>query len=58
MDDLSVQLNKCTVGCTFHDLLVNHIMYADDLATFLPNQLLDLTSYFKDHVVVPWQGLI
>ena len=31
VDNLSSMLNKCNVGCYFGRLLVNHIMYADDL---------------------------
>ena len=37
MDDLSVQLNKCRTGCMIGNTLVNHFMYADDLAIISPS---------------------
>ena len=37
VDNLSSMLNKCNVGCYFGGLLVNHIMYADDLVLLSPS---------------------
>ena len=37
VDDLSEQLNECKTGCKFNDLLVNHLMYADDLVILSPS---------------------
>ena len=31
MDDLSTKLNKHNIGCTIGELVINHIMYADDI---------------------------
>ena len=31
MDDLSIRLNKLKVGCTIGNILINHLMFADDL---------------------------
>ena len=36
-NDLSIELNSCRCGCMFGSLLVvNHIMYAEDLVVFCP----------------------
>lgn len=39
VDDLSDNLNKCQVGCYIGDKLVNHLMYADDIALCSPSSL-------------------
>lgn len=49
MDELSEQLNKCNTGCMIGPNLVNHFMYADDLAILSPSsagfqQLLNVCS--------------
>ena len=31
VDDLSVTLNACRVGCCVGNVIINHLMYADDL---------------------------
>ncbi len=36
MDDLSKRLNECKTGCINGRLLLNHLMYADDLVIFSP----------------------
>ena len=36
MDDLSKTLNKCDTGCINGGILINHLMYADDLVIFSP----------------------
>ena len=51
MDGLSRQLNGCNTGCMIGGVLVNHLMYADDLVTFSPSsaglqQLLDVCSEY------------
>ena len=33
VDELSEELNKCSVGCNLNGHLINHIMYADDLVS-------------------------
>ena len=54
MDDLSRQLGGCSTGCMIGDSLVNHFMYADDLALLSPStggfqQLLNIcTNYGVD----------
>ena len=37
MDDLSSSLEKCHTGCFVGDLLINHLMYADDLVLICPS---------------------
>lgn len=49
MDDLSKYLKACKTGCMIGGILVNHIMYADDLVVFSPSspglqQLLNICS--------------
>ena len=39
MNDLSVQLNNCKTGCKVGNSIVNHLMYADDLAVLSPSSL-------------------
>ena len=51
MDDLSDQLNHCRTGCMIGNTLVNHLMYADDLAIVSPSsagfqQLLNICSIY------------
>ncbi len=36
MNDLSLILNACDTACRVGDLLINHLMYADDLIIFSP----------------------
>ena len=49
MDELSQQLNECQTGCLIGNILINHLMYADDLAILSPSsagfqQLLNICS--------------
>lgn len=37
MDDLSTILNDCSVGCSYNNEIINHLMYADDLVLFAPS---------------------
>ena len=37
LNDLSDILNKCKVGCIVNDVLINHLMYADDLVLLAPS---------------------
>ena len=37
MNDLSDQLNDCSTGCMIGNTVINHLMYADDLAIFSPS---------------------
>ena len=51
MDDLSKQLGACRTGCMIGDTLINHFMYADDLAITSPSsagfqQLLNICSEY------------
>ena len=39
MDDLSTNLNTCNVGCLSGTMMVNHLMYADDLVIFCPSAI-------------------
>ena len=51
MDNLSKQLGKCKTGWLIGNTLLNHLMYADDLAIMSPStvgfqQLLDICSEY------------
>ena len=51
VDDLSVQLNKLNIGCISKDMIINHLMYADDLVLISPStaglqELLDICQKF------------
>ena len=51
MDNLSRQLGGCSTGCMRSDSLVNHFMYADDLALLSPStggfqQLLNICANY------------
>ena len=37
VDDLSVALNACRVGCCVGKVIINHLMYADDLVILAPS---------------------
>ena len=37
IDDLSTRLNGLSIGCKLGDLLINHLMYADDLVLISPS---------------------
>ena len=37
MNDLSVQLQKLPAGCYCGDMVVNHLMYADDIVLLAPS---------------------
>ena len=37
MDNLSSQLNAQYIGCSTGDVVVNHMLYADDIALFAPS---------------------
>ena len=37
VDDTSVQLNSCHVGCYYSGGFINHLMYADDLVIMSPS---------------------
>ena len=37
VDDLSVKLNSCHVGCYYSGGCINHLMYADDLVIMSPS---------------------
>jgi hypothetical protein len=37
VDDLSKILNNCYIGCTVNDVLINHLIYADDLVLLAPS---------------------
>ena len=37
MNDLSVQLSKLPVGCCSGDMVINHLMYADDIVLVAPS---------------------
>ena len=39
MDDLSIQLGGCRTGCKVGNNLINHFMYADDLAIISPSSV-------------------
>ena len=58
MDDLSQSLNCCKTGCLSGEIMINHLMYADDLvllspsATGLREVLLACEKYSKEHAII------
>ncbi len=36
MDGLSYELNACKIGCASGDMIINHLMYADDVIILCP----------------------
>ena len=37
MDELSIQLGSANVGCTVGNMVVNHLMFANDICAFSPS---------------------
>ena len=37
VDDLSITLNSLKIGCTVTDIIINHLMYADDIVLISPS---------------------
>ena len=37
MDDLSTRLNKLKIGCTIGEMIINHLMFADDIVLISPS---------------------
>ena len=37
VDDLSITLNSFKIGCVISDIIINHLMYADDLVLISPS---------------------
>ena len=58
MNYLSDALNKVPAGCCSACLIINHLMYADDLVVFAPSatglqKLLDVcTDYGQNHDII------
>ena len=58
MDDLSQSLNCCKTGCLSGEIMINHLIYADDLvllspsATGLRELLLACEKYSKEHAII------
>ena len=50
VNDLSVTLNACRVGCCVGNVIINHLMYADDLVILAPSVagLSKLLSIFNE----------
>ena len=57
VDDLSVALNACRVGCCVGKILINHLMYADDLVILAPSvsglsKLLSIYAKYSVNVMI------
>jgi len=37
LDEFSIQLGSARVGCTVGNMVVNHLMFADDICVFSPS---------------------
>jgi len=37
LDELSIQLESARVGCTVGNMVVNHLIFADDICVFSPS---------------------
>lgn len=47
-----MQVRSCTTGCMIGEVLLNHLMYADDLVTVTPSagglqQLLNISTGYR-----------
>ena len=57
MDNLSCKLNSLNIGCCFNTVIINHLMYADDLVLVAPSvkglqTMLDITyDYGNTHCI-------
>jgi len=51
LDELSIQLGSARVGCTVGNMVVNHLMFADDIYVFSPsiNGLQYLLNIYGDY---------
>ena len=58
MDDLSSILNSAKVGCTINEVIINHLMYADDIVLIaasiraMQTLLNSCDSFAHDHDVI------
>ena len=58
LDDLSNELNNIKAGCYIGEVLLNHLMFADDICMFCPNlhslqRILDVRKgYEKSHGII------
>jgi len=58
LDDLSKELNNIKAGCFFGEVLLNHLMFADDICVFCPSvrwlqRMLDVCqAYAKSHGII------
>ena len=58
VDDLSNELNNIEAGCYIGDVLLNHLMFADDICVFCPSvrwlqRLLDVCqAYAESHGII------
>ena len=55
IDEISVQLNKLSIGCLLGGTIINHLIYADDLIIFSPSvkglqQLLDCCIQYGEAI--------
>ena len=62
MNDLSMSLNRCGTGGRAGDLIINHIMYADDLVILSPctaglQQLLKICSQYGDECDIKYNAI-
>ena len=51
MDDLSQSLNCCKTGCLSGEIIINHLMYADDLVLLyiaLSNWVTGIITYLRE----------
>ena len=39
VDDLSSQLNKLKIGCAMGEMIINHLLYADDIVLISPSSI-------------------
>ena len=58
LDNLSNELNNINAGCYIGDVLLNHLMFADDICVFCPSvgwlqRMLDVCqAYAESHGVI------
>jgi len=58
LDDLSTELNNIKAGCYIGEVLLNHLIYADDICVFFPSvrglhSILDVCqAYAESHEII------
>ena len=63
MDNLGLQLQRQSIGCSVSGTVVNHMLYADDIVLFAPSakglqKLLDLSHTYGCNHDIEFRNLV